>query len=105
LEDEEKSFLLANIWNSAATRDGAGFCRSVIARPPPPPLGAEAVPLFMSPRHDQKEKLKTQFSPSLVLQCVSSRTSDVSLPYRRRNNKCKQAKKDAEQTLQVSLSS
>jgi len=51
-EDEEKSFLLANIWNSAATHDGVGFCRSAIARLPPPALGAEAPPLpfFMSPR-------------------------------------------------------
>lgn len=63
LEDEEKSFLLANIWNSAATRDGAGFCRSVIARPLPPPLGAEAVPLFMYPRHDQKRETKNSILP------------------------------------------
>ena len=60
-EDEEKSFLLANIWNSAATHDGAGFCRSAIARLPPPALGAEAPPLpfFMSPRPQEEFKLNS----------------------------------------------
>jgi hypothetical protein len=52
LEEEEKSFLLASIWNSAATHDG--FCRSVIARLPPPTAFAaeeeEEPPFFMSPR-------------------------------------------------------
>ena len=101
LEDEEKSFLLANIWNSAATHDGAGFCRSVIARPPaaPPPLGAEALPLFMPPT--TKKKNQTQFYPSLVPQCISFRISDAS--HSLTEVEINASKKDLEQMLQISL--
>jgi hypothetical protein len=59
LEVEESSFLLANIWNSDATHDGAGFCRSVIARLLTPALGAEPLPppSFMPPRPKSSDSI------------------------------------------------
>jgi len=99
LEDEEKSFLLANIWNSAATHDGDGFCRSVIARPPPPPpLGAEALPLFMSPRPKRKTKLN-----SLRALCCNASPLESRMPHSLTEVEINESKKDLEQMLQISL--
>jgi len=91
LEDEEKSFLLANIWNSAATHDGDGFCRSVIARPP-------ALPLFMSPRPKRKTKLN-----SLRALCCNASPLESRMPHSLTEVEINESKKDLEQMLQISL--
>lgn len=72
LEDEEKSFFLASIWNSDATHDVAGFCRSTIARLlPPPPLAAVAeLPPFMPPPLHTHTPTRTRNSNSKIFQSL-----------------------------------
>ena len=111
-EDEEKSFLLANIWNSAATHDGVGFCRSAIARLPPPALGAEAPPLpfFMSPR-PQENSNSILLSPCTGMHVLPLNLGCLLTPAHtyKAQNKCKKQKRGGggevlNQGLGISLS-